>query len=52
METKNGKFNLDGLFSTEEQWIKLVEAWQRDVAQDSDYGTIDCEFTNSVFAEL
>lgn len=42
--------NLEQLFNSEEAWCNLVDSWQKQVEGDSDYGYLEAEFTNSVFA--
>lgn len=44
--------NSEILFEQEQKWCELVDSWQRQVMGDSDYGNLEAEFTNSIFAEF
>ena len=51
MDTQNTNISFEQRFENEQKFIELVESWQNQVVGDNDFGYIDCEFTNSVYAE-
>lgn len=51
MESEINNNELESKFQQEQDWCNLVDSWQRQVEGNDDYGYIECESINSVYAQ-